>query len=263
MAASLHPLTESGAVGDYLLQSPIALKATCIQKLQGGMINFVYRIHLHPDNALGNPRQKTAIMKHATSYIASNPTISFSSDRQTFEARALRNIPWKKFRYQDTNSESHTKICRAVNLPELYFEDPQNRALIMQDCRMETEKAWNPELSSDGFQVFCEKPTASKWKHETARTIGFMIGEFLAQLHNWGANEPDHAKVIELFGANIEAVELVVQFKLNNLNKHLIELGYQTSEKQKCMLEKRMLSLKHFIYAHKETVVLPDLRYVV
>ena len=61
-------------------------KIDTIQRLEGGLINFTYRVILQ-----NNP--KSFILKYYPSYIASIPDVYLSSSRCFFERHALQNLP--------------------------------------------------------------------------------------------------------------------------------------------------------------------------
>ncbi|KAI9764935.1 MAG: hypothetical protein M1840_007960 [Geoglossum simile] len=247
-------LTEPAAVLDYLKKrSP--LRVVDVQRIHGGMINFVYRLVL--DQAIGETQQKTAILKYSAPYVASDPTTKFSVDRQIFEVRALKDIPWKQFRSSDTLLDS---LCSGVTLPKVYFDDPTHHIIIMQDCMAEAEESWHPEQATNSFQVFCEQFTKSEIKYQTARTIGSMLGTFFAQLHDWGRRPESHSHAVELFGANNDAPKLIVEVHMTNILKNISKTGYQLSLEQQRVLVERMQELEQSVYAQRDTVILADFR---
>jgi hypothetical protein len=250
-------LTDPAAVIQYLQSNPLALRVIDVQRLHGGIVNFVYRLIL--DHTIGNAQQKTAILKYAAPYVAEDPSVSFSPDRQIYEVRALQNIPWKQFR-DSSPPEIHGSLCKGVILPEVYFENLSDHVIIMQDCNTEIGENWNPEKAADSFRFFSEQVSKSESKYQTARAIGSMLGRFLAQLHDWGRSSNNHAQAEELFGANDEPMKLIIQVHLTDLFDSVSKIGYKLNQKQKNALEKRIPDLRHALLTQRDTVILADLR---
>src|SRR5579862_6531656 len=251
-----NQLTEPAAVLHYLQSIPLALRVINVQRLQGGMINFVYRLVL--DQAIGDTKQKTAILKYSAPYVAKDPSTSISPNRQIFEARAFKDIPWRQFHYSSTLLEKDASLCSGVSLPEVYFEDPTHHVIIMQDCSTEAEEDWHPEKAANSFRFFCEHFAKSEIKYQTARTIGSMLGSFLAQLHDWGLCADSHLRAVELFGANNDSTRLLVEVHTINFFKNVSKTGYQLSQEQQRALEMRIQQLGHSIHVQRNTVIVGD-----
>jgi hypothetical protein len=249
-------LTEPEAVLHYLQSVPLALRVLNVQRLPGGMINFVYRLVL--DQAIGDTKQNTAILKYSAPYVAADPSTSISPNRQIFEARAFKEIPWKRFYYSSSTLLEDASLYCKVTLPELYFEDPTHHVVIMQDCSTEAEKDWHPEKAANPFRFFCEHLAKSEIKYQTARTIGSMLGSFLAQLHDWGLNADSHLRVVELFGANNDSTKLLVEVHMENFFKNVSKTGYQLSQEQQRALETCIRQLGDSIHVQRDTVIVGD-----
>jgi hypothetical protein len=178
-------LVEPIAVMEY--PKGIPLHVVDVRKLTSGMINFVYRLFLDRDieESQQKSQQKTAILKNSAAYIASDPTIKFSVERQIFETRALKHVPWREFSYLSTLLDNEGSFCSTATLSEVHFDDHKNNVIIMQDVA-EVEGNWPLEQAEDSFQVFYEQFTKSERKSQTAQAIGSMLGTFFAQLNGWG-----------------------------------------------------------------------------
>jgi hypothetical protein len=248
-------LTESATVLDYVQKIP--LRAIGVQQLHTGMINFVYRLVL--DQVIGETQQKTAILKYSAPYLASNPSQSFSPDRQIFETRALKCIPWKQFYYPSTLIDKEASLCSGVTLPEVYYDDPIHHVIVMQDCMTEPEEDWHPQ-ATDSFRFFCDKIFESELKYRIARTIGSMLGSFTAQLHGWGRRADSHERAVELFGANNHATDLILGDLFTDFFKNVARTGYQLSKEQQTALPKTIQELDRFARAERDTVILDDFR---
>jgi hypothetical protein len=248
-------LVEPIAVMEYAKGIP--LRVVDVRKLTGGMINFVYRVFL--DRDIEETQQKTAILKYSAAYISSDPTIKLSAERQIFETRALKHIPWREFSYPSTLLDNEGSLCPTVTLPEVYFDDPKNNIIIMQDMA-EAEGNWQPEQAVDSFQVFCEQFTKSERKSQTARVIGSMLGTFFAQLHDWGRRPDSHARAEELFGANDEVIKLIVGVHMTSILRNIKKAGYELSQEQRGVLVAIMKELEQSVYQQRDTVILADIR---
>jgi hypothetical protein len=238
-----QPLTEPEQVLEYLKTSPI--RTVEVKRIQTGLVNFVYRLFL--SQPLGKVQQMTAILKYSAPYIASEPQVLFSSDRQIFEARALNHIPWRQFRYQGMP-------LAEVTLPEVYLEDRENHISVIQDCTPRTEK-YQEEYS---FRIFGEHVAESETKYQTARVIGCMLGTFLAQLHAWGRSQESHEQAVELFEANNQATKLAVAITLTDFFNNISKIGYQISQEQQVALELRIQHLDHEVEIQRDTVIMGD-----
>jgi hypothetical protein len=248
-------LVEPIAVMEYARGIP--LRVIDVQKLTGGMINFVYRLFLDQDAE--EMQQKTAILKYSTAYTSSDPTIKLSAERQIFETRALKYIPWREFSYPSTLLDNQGSLCSSVTLPEVYFDDPKNNIIIMQDMA-EVRGNWQSEQAVDSFQVFCEQFTRSEKKSHTAQAIGSMLGAFFAQLHDWGRRPDSHARAEQLFGANDEMMRLIVGVNMSSILKNIKEAGYELSQEQQGVLVATMKELEQSAYQQRDTVILADIR---
>lgn len=209
---------------------------------------------------------KTAILKYATTTAWGDPSIKLSVDRQVYETRALREIPWRAWRGVEDppnpNGEREGVLCSRVMLPEVYFEDLGNHVFVMQDvgdCQAEAEGGGN------SFQGFCEKVWEdSERKVRMARAIGSMLGAFFAQLHEWGRGSESHARVEEMFGGNDEVTKLIIELHMRNVLENIEKVGgCELSQEREKVLVTIMEELERSVYQQRETVILHDIRLVI
>ena len=78
---------------------------------------------------------KTAILKFAMPYTSSDPTFELSVERLVYEARALRDIPWKEFKYPTSvvGDLLRGSQCSLVAMLEVCFDDSERNVVVMQD----------------------------------------------------------------------------------------------------------------------------------
>ena len=256
-------LIDPTTVMEYANAKDIPLPVIDVRRLTRGMINYVYRLFL--DRGVNQKKPKTAILKYAAASAWRDPSIKLSVERQIFETRALKYIPCRGFSYPTTLLQNEGSLCSTVVLPKVYFEDPKNNVIIMQDM-VEDEENWQPESEQalDSFQFFCEHFNNSEHKIRTARAIGSMLGAFFAQLHGWGRRPDNHAHVEKLFGANNDVTKLIVELHMRDLVKNVKKAGgCELSQEQERLVETIMKELEQSVYQQKETVIVNDIRYVI
>ncbi|CAF0809993.1 unnamed protein product [Brachionus calyciflorus] len=103
-----------------------------IEKLSGGLVNYVYRIKFVD--------KKSVILKHYPPYCAAYKTISMSQKRYFVEKEALQFLstqPWLT-----NNPES------IVRTPNVIYADDDHYTLIMQDAGENTQTLFNLLLSN-------------------------------------------------------------------------------------------------------------------
>jgi len=127
-----------------------------LESLQGGNLNYVWRLR---------GKDQNLIIKHAPSYIASNPEVSLNSNRIDFEARTL-----KLFKSTETLSEVSSEEVRPPN-PLLY--EPDQSLLVMEDI--------GPVSALDVWLFSASDATQ----------IGSLLGHFIGQLHKITFNASD------------------------------------------------------------------------
>jgi hypothetical protein len=256
-------LTVPAKVVRYMQRTGFPLHVNHVQRLKGGMINFVYRLFLKPDDTGGIDsitHYKSAILKFSAPFVAHDPSIQVPHDRQVFEARAFTNIPWQHFDYSRLVAEHRDAalLCSGVSLPKVYFEDAANHVVIMEDCDMEADGDPHPEKAANPFRFFCEHVTTSAEKYQTARFIGSALGSFLAQTHIWGLSADNHARAVELFADNKDSITLLEQVQIRDFFANLDKIGCQLSIERRAELEGRIEQLGRDMHAHHDTVVIGD-----
>ncbi|KZP04498.1 hypothetical protein FIBSPDRAFT_806710 [Athelia psychrophila] len=129
-----------------------------VEPLSGGLGNFVYRVHLR-----GHATLKTAVVKYAAPYLASNVAFPFSVERMAFEVKAMRAV------------KAALPIDLVISVPTVHHWDEVAHVMIMDDCG---------EDSRSLKQLMLEQPPPVALAH----TIGAALGEFLGRMHAWGVD---------------------------------------------------------------------------
>ncbi|PGH08510.1 hypothetical protein AJ80_07830 [Polytolypa hystricis UAMH7299] len=255
-AASTEGLTDTLSVAKYLKQTPFAPRE--IRRIQLGSTNFTYRLFL--DKPYGPERVRTAILKYAAPHTQDEPPVEFSSDRQTYEARAMRMIPWKQLMslQRDASVSESIKPFEKLRVPELYLEDAKRRVVIMEDGtpRRGSDEVWQER--SHSARIFFEEVPSSSQKYETARLIGQLLGSFLARLHNWGDSPENAALVFDSFAGNTAAKDLTTQETFKDFWKNVERTGFVVPDHLKAELETKLHDLQEQVRNNLETVVMGD-----
>ncbi|GJJ10079.1 hypothetical protein Clacol_004305 [Clathrus columnatus] len=151
-------LMTADGVKFYLFQT--SYRAANVTLLTDGFTNFTYRVKLETpflDPSLST-LISTIILKHAEPYIATNKAFPLAVERQGFEVLASRQIP------------TIVSSFSGVSLPKVYYEDTDNRVIIMYDCGESC-------IILKDYLKFHSVPL------ETARRIGNSLGRFIGELH--------------------------------------------------------------------------------
>lgn len=130
-----------------------------IQRLDGGNLNHVWRVE---------GRTRSLIIKHAPPYIASNPEIPLSSERISFEARALQLF--------SPSGQFHPLTSRDIRPPVLLHFDSEKSILIMEDL--------------EGFEPLDEYSL----KEIDTNKIGDQLGKLIGKLHAASLGDSDLRK---------------------------------------------------------------------
>jgi hypothetical protein len=248
-------LKNATSIADYLKRGPFAARE--IRRICLGSTNYTFRIFL--ETPYGQRRVDTAILKYAAPYTADEPRVEFSPDRQRYESRALTRIPWDQILHAPCDpSTSESAALAKLNVPELYLEDPMRHIIIMEDGnpRKGPERVW--EERSHSARIFFEEFPESHQKYETATQIGQALGSFLARLHNWGSSPQNESLVLDLFGGNASAKDLVIQETVTDFWKNVELAGLQQSSSQKAELDTGLRDLERQIVTRPETIVMGD-----
>ncbi|KAG4438249.1 hypothetical protein IFR05_006277 [Cadophora sp. M221] len=255
----LEQLTSVPSVEKYLTTTPFS--ARHIQRIQLGSTNFTYRLFLEPN--AGYVPARTAILKYAAPFTADEPQVSFNSERQIFEARAMTLLPWHTIltppNYQ---SEVPSPLnIPYVRIPKVYFADQKNHVIVMEDGtpRNGTDEFW--EEVSHSARIFFEEVPQSENKYETARVIGRQLGTFLARLHLWGKDPQNSRLTVESFTGNTSAKDLTIKETFTDFFKSLAETGVSISNTLQEELSARLSSLKAKVTNNLETLAMGDFWY--
>lgn len=99
------------------IQDLIGHKILDIQKISGGLINYVYRVWLH---------ERTVIVKQSPPYISSQPHIPLSQTRSIFEQQALYRLP-----FMMSQSRTPKLLCGTLGL---FVMEDKGRLPNMQEA---------------------------------------------------------------------------------------------------------------------------------
>lgn len=95
-----------------------------LQRLTGGMVNYVYRLESLSTSPPEDPEEpRSFILKHYQPFLASSPNVMLSCDRYFVEKRALQI-----FSNTTHNSQSLPRI------PQLLHFDDSDHILVIEDC---------------------------------------------------------------------------------------------------------------------------------
>ncbi|KAG1784196.1 kinase-like domain-containing protein [Suillus placidus] len=148
-------LTTIADVRRYLSNTPFA--SHTINALTGGFANFTYRIYLN-DSFEG---KETFVLKYAAPYVAaSGGTMALPTERQTFDAEALRLV--RKMHADDD----------VITVPNVHLFDEEAHVMIIDDCGTEARTLKQLVIDEALPQTVAEE-------------IGAAIGRFLGRLHAW------------------------------------------------------------------------------
>ncbi|KAH7310951.1 kinase-like domain-containing protein [Rhexocercosporidium sp. MPI-PUGE-AT-0058] len=252
----LEQLTTVPLVAKYLGSTPFAVRH--IQRIQLGSTNFTYRIFLEPK--AGHILARTAILKYAAPFTADEPQVSFNSERQVFEARAMTLLPWQAILTPPNykHEVSSPLDISYVKIPKVYFEDKENHVIMMEDGtpRNKTEEVW--EEVSHSSRIFFEEVPQSSNKYETARVIGRQLGAFLARLHLWGKDPQNSRQTVESFAANTSAKDLTIKETFTDFSRSLAETGVFISGTLQEELGAKLSSLEAQVRNNLETLAMGD-----
>ncbi|GJJ10067.1 hypothetical protein Clacol_004293 [Clathrus columnatus] len=158
-AINNSPVTDlitAEGVKTYLSQT--SFRATNVTSLVGGIGNFTYRVTLEKPVFNSQDSFSTVVLKHAEPYSAINKAFPLAVERQGFEVLAYLEIP------------TIISPSTGVSFPKIYYEDRDNRVVIMYDCGEGC-------ITLKDYLKFHPVPL------EVARRIGNSLGGFLGELH--------------------------------------------------------------------------------
>lgn len=167
-----HDLRTAEGVVAYL--SGTQWSTTRVDRLSGGTSSWTWRVHL--DNPVNGTH--TVVLKHVREYAALFEGFALSSERQHFEAEAIRYV-------HEINAGNW------VSVASILHEDQAARALVLSDCGTDAHELKAAVL-------------AGKVSLPAANAIGAGLGAFLARLHNSGRAPEAQARL----APNVDAVRV-------------------------------------------------------
>ncbi|GJJ10461.1 hypothetical protein Clacol_004687 [Clathrus columnatus] len=171
-------LTTADGVKAYLFQT--LFRATNVTPLVGGLGNFTYRVTLEKpfsDSSVSQDLLSTVVLKHAEPYSASDKTFPLLVERQVSNDRFLQSLLAQFIIYQGFEVLAYLEVptiispSTSVFLPKIYYEDRDNRVVIMYDC------------GEGGGGCITDYLKLHPVPLEVARRIGNSLGRFLGELH--------------------------------------------------------------------------------
>lgn len=154
--------------------------------VEGGSTNLTFRLHFAPPfEALDTTRlisvpHSTAICKFFPNNIALTPHISFSSNRQSFEARALADLA------QHLGSPASDPV--QIALPTLLCADSTRHFIITEDlCPNSGLKRPNNESSIKCKQLV-RQTGQDPFENQVGLDVARALGSWLFKLHSLGQN---------------------------------------------------------------------------
>jgi hypothetical protein len=246
-------LTNAAAVRDYLshrsIQSSILLPPVSeVFPLKGGSTNFTFRLHFQ--GTYGLHQHKTAILKHATDYIALTPDKPFSRARLKFEAQALREIP---------PLIPREIVSEKIQLPRLFGEDVENGVIVMEDV---TQTASSGNTHSLSLKDFCKTSENSEYDLKFADDIGCLLGTFLGAMHSIDqCPTHDHREASSLrstFSLNVGAREVCAETAFGDFLRCLDTLGVDLAPKRISRLADIMIYMEQMLLRQEDSLVMGD-----
>ncbi|KAI9694915.1 MAG: hypothetical protein M1822_000532 [Bathelium mastoideum] len=227
-----------------------AFEATNVKRINLGSTNFTYRLFLA--KPYGPKEQKTAILKYAAAYLAGEPDVPFSPNRQTYECRALERIPWDIFAVEIGRIQSPS-----FRIPQLYLEDPEHAVCIMQDVATPPSSVAGWEEETHSARVFFEGTMDLEKKYVISRQIGTVLGLFLGKLHHWGT-DIDHSLATRLFKDNDSARTVTIRTTFRDLVPGLKNSKYPLGDVQRGEILHLMQRMEDEVHSHLDTLTMGD-----
>ncbi|MGB0386180.1 MAG: phosphotransferase [Ardenticatenaceae bacterium] len=194
------------------------------EPLQGGYLNYVWRVRGTPNSAWGS-----VIIKHAPSHIAAMPDVPLDPRRILIEANALT-----AFGAQGACSAVASSAIRA---PHLFDLDASQHILIMEDVG--------------------EHVDLGAWLHQgrqgsdESRIVGSQLGEFIGRLHLLSYGDQQLAPLFA--NQTIQQTRLEVQYRV------IEELAIKCALSDAKMLGERALALGEQFLQPGSCVIMGDL----
>ena len=201
-----------------------------VMAIQGGTTNFIYRLFFETPYQLpgeGFSQASSAILKHATGYLACDPDTSFGLERQHFEASILQQI------HQLLPADLHF-----VKVPRLLYFNPEDAVLVIEDISpslLSPTLGHSLESSHSDYKVCSvnELCSGTCYSKETdvalAKALGKRLGFWLAELHAHGVVDTDLIKELK---RNKAALALEIKGTFGDALFQLGAIGVQLSEQQ-------------------------------
>ncbi|CAI7593845.1 unnamed protein product [Penicillium palitans] len=246
-------LTDTTTAANYANGGPF--EARTVRRIILGSTNFTYRLFLKTPYTWGQQQVKTAILKYAAPETAMDPRVEFNPERQLYESCAMAKIPWKDI--FPPPYKGSTSLPPTVGVPHLYWEDPARRIIIMEDCNPRKDSdVW--EERSHSARIFLEEIPESEHKYNTAKVIGYQLGAFLANLHNWGRDPRNTTLVQGSFAGNSFAKALTIQEAFLDFEKSIERIGHPEPKACALKLEKHMHEMQTQVSQNLETMIMGD-----
>ncbi|KAL8895872.1 MAG: hypothetical protein Q9207_007972 [Kuettlingeria erythrocarpa] len=257
-------LTSAEAVRAYLDKhiqsipqfSPFPLPAVNdVTTVKGGTTNFIYRLSFeHPyvvNTSEGSRSYRTAILKHATDYVASDPLTPFSVDRQYFEAEALQRIP-----------DQLAKPVEPIYLPKLFYFDSETAILVIKDlCPSSLPKdAQRTQLSVQEWCLLHGKSAAEQ--SSVAADVGGKLGVFLAKLHSLSqtnkGSSSGQSNLRTVFDKNVASRNLTVETTFRGALTRLDEFSVELRPDQRLLVQETMQEMIRDWSSMQVTLIMGD-----
>jgi hypothetical protein len=258
MATNIVPLTTVSAVKSYLatqtashsINYPLPAVAE-VTTVLGGTTNFVYRLtfeHPYTTHGLDGAREfQSAILKHATEYLFSDPKTPFAVRRQKFEAESLRRLPPK------LSAQS-----KAIQIPELFYFDEEHAVLVMEDLCPPSQTG-SPEIMHLSIADWCPHPgVGPSGEAIVAETIGSRLGEYLAALHSLGRAVPGLKPIFE---ENWEPRDLTIDTTFGAVIPNLDLFGVDLPPAKRSLVTNLMLEMSSRQPLEQDTLIMGDFWY--
>ena len=225
-----------------------------VEAIKGGTTNYTYRLLYSPEK--GQRSVVSAVLKFAAEYATNDPFTPFSSERQRYEAHAMRELA------DALNAQYEGEEC-IVRAPELYYYDDASHVMIMEDISPP------PSLSASGagplyisLENMCQSPVGEN-ALELMRLLGDQLGRYLYRLHSLtrGASEPASRDLRVLFLPNSMSKEIDVQTCFRDVPAKLAQYGIRLSADDHAKLADIIADLDKDYMNTPESVIMGDTLY--
>lgn len=199
---------------EYIVSEiPSLSQSPTIQLLSGGLVNLTARASFDPPIVFRGQELRSAILKYAPPYMASDPTQALPTSRQTTEARALNVLSGADPSFPEASIAA--AAFPEVQIPKVIYHDDSKKVLWISD--LGSTRSLSEYLCSD------HQPSLE----EVAR-IATQITGFLAQMLRTTA--PAAVKANEsLSGASYSSI-LIGEWLATTAGKIMAQHGIPDAE---------------------------------